>query len=632
VVLQRVRRRLHLRWALDAAVLGGTVAVAVATLVAALHLAGLAGAARGWAAQPLAGRLGLLLAVALVGGILGAAAVLARRGAVPLAAAATAVDRWLDRAAGVSGGEHRPGGADRARVALALGDSPSPFAQAAVADAAERVVAVPVREAAPLRRPRRLGVLAIATACGLVAVLAPVMAPTAATGGRTRAAAGAVPAGALAEALSEVEAIGRAARSRGDHELAAIADELGRWLARAAGASSADVAAAEDELAAIAARARQSAEDGAQAAAVLSRVAAALAQSEASRALGQAFARMDAEAIAREARAAGAAAGSAAALSGALARAAAAARSDSENAEPRRLSGLTSEAPQQGSGVRNQAAGGGEPAGPPERRLRRLERDLRESADACAADPARCGRELEGRANDLAAPARDAAGAEGRDRLARAAEQLRGGLGAGRGERGARDGEMRGQPGNPQSGAGRRGQSAGQAQAPGSVRSAAPSGGAMAEAGDQGASGASRRGGASAGAGSAADEAVASAARQAFEQAARGASSMDGKGSEPGGGGAGDGIGSGEAGGGGGQPPGGAATAGPRVELSIPEGAGPTRAEAIRTGAGRGFAQPGYAPVFRDYQAAMEDGLEHTEIPAERRQLVRRYFELIRPR
>jgi hypothetical protein len=630
-VLHRVRRRLHLRRALDAAVLGGTVAVAIATLVAALHLAGLAGAARGWAAQPLAGRLGLLLAVALVGGILGAAAVLARRGAVPLAAAATAVDGWLDRAAAVGGGDHRPGGADRARVALALGDSSSPFARAAVADAAERVVAVPVREAAPLRRPRRLGALAIATGCGLVAVLAPVMAPTAATGRRTRAAAGAVPGGALAEALTEVEAIGRAARSRGDHELAAIADELGRWLARAAGASSADVAAAEDELAAIAARARQSAEDGAQAAAVLARVAAALAQTEASRALGQAFARMDAEAIAREARAVGAAAGSAAALSGALARAAAAARSDSENAEPRRLSGLTSEAPPQGSGVRNQAAGGGAPAGPPERRLRRLERDLRESADACAADPARCGRELEGRANDLAAPARDAAGAEGRERLARAAEQLRGGMGAGRGESGA-DGELRGQPGNLQSGAGRPGQSTGQApgQSPGRLRSGARSGGAVAEAGDQGGSGA-RPGGSSAGAGSAADEAVASAARQAFEQAARGASSMDGTGSEPGGRGAGDGIGSGEAGGGDGQPPG-AATAGPRVELSIPEGAGPTRAEAIRTGAGRGFAQPGYAPVFRDYQAAMEDGLEHTEIPAERRQLVRRYFELIRPR
>ena len=285
-MLHRVRRRLHLRRALDAAVLGGTVALAVATLVAALHLAGLAGAAGGWAARPLAGRLGLLLAVALVGGILGAAAVLARRGAVPLAAAATAVDGWLDRRAGVSGGEQRSGSADRARVALALGDSPSPFARAAVADAAERVVAVPVREAAPLRRPRRLGALAVATACGLVAVLAPVMAPTAATRGRTRAAAGAVPAGALAEALSEVEAIGRAARARGDDELAAIADELGRWLARAAGGSSGDVAAAEDELAAIAARARQSAEDGAQAAAVLARVAAALAQTEASQGAG----------------------------------------------------------------------------------------------------------------------------------------------------------------------------------------------------------------------------------------------------------------------------------------------------------------------------------------------------------
>jgi hypothetical protein len=128
------------------------------------------------------------------------------------------------------------------------------------------------------------------------------------------------------------------------------------------------------------------------------------------------------------------------------------------------------------------------------------------------------------------------------------------------------------------------------------------------------------------------DDTAGSAARQAFEQAAQGESTEGAQGSGgPGGAGTGAGTGSGDRAGAAGQPAG-IGPAGPRVELSIPEGAGPTRAEAIRTGAGRGFAQPGYAPVFRDYQAAMEDGLERTDIPAERRQLVRRYFELIRPR
>ena len=48
--------------------------------------------------------------------------------------------------------------------------------------------------------------------------------------------------------------------------------------------------------------------------------------------------------------------------------------------------------------------------------------------------------------------------------------------------------------------------------------------------------------------------------------------------------------------------------------------------------AGRGFASPGYARVFSDYQAAMEDALGATAVPEGKRYLVRRYFDLIRPR
>jgi hypothetical protein len=52
----------------------------------------------------------------------------------------------------------------------------------------------------------------------------------------------------------------------------------------------------------------------------------------------------------------------------------------------------------------------------------------------------------------------------------------------------------------------------------------------------------------------------------------------------------------------------------------------------IGVAAGRGFASPGYARVFSDYQAAMEDALGATAVPEGKRYLVRRYFDLIRPR
>ena len=628
-VLRRVRRRLRLRRALDATVLGGTVALGVAAAVVILQVVrpGEAGLGAGPAVPGghLPARLGLLLLAAVTGGLLGAIVSLARIGRSELTAAATAVDRWLGQAsAGVQG--------DRARVALALGDSDSPFARAAVADAAERASAVPLRAAVPLRRPRRLGALAVAAACGVLAAVAPVLAPTASTRQATGVPGVNGPRGSRAAAISEVQAIGRAARARGDDDLAALADELHRWLAR----SAEDTPASSGELAAIAARARRSAEEGAEAAAVLARVAAALEKTEAARALGQAFARMDAQGIAAAARAAATAPGSSGALAEALSRAAAAARTEADNAGPRRLDGLEPEAVGQPRAGK-QAAGGGAPPATPERQLRRLERDLRETADACAVDPERCGQELSARSDDLAAPAREAAGAGAREQLARTAERLGGGGEPAGGEPGRRAGGVsqgadgQGQLGNS---VGKRagksvGQSAGQrALGQGAVGQGAVGRSGAGERGGQDSAGAT--GGASTGAASASDDPAAAAAREAFERAARGEAA---NGSGPGGGGTGAGTGSGEASGPGaeGQAPGSAA-AGPRVELSIPEGAGPTRAEAIRTGAGRGFAQPGYAPVFRDYQAAMEDGLEQTDIPAERRQLVRRYFELIRPR
>ena len=74
------------------------------------------------------------------------------------------------------------------------------------------------------------------------------------------------------------------------------------------------------------------------------------------------------------------------------------------------------------------------------------------------------------------------------------------------------------------------------------------------------------------------------------------------------------------------------ATAGSETDVPIAGGAGPGRAEVIGTAAGHGFASPGYARAFNDYAAAVEDALGATAVPEGKRYLVRRYFDLIRPR
>ncbi len=72
----------------------------------------------------------------------------------------------------------------------------------------------------------------------------------------------------------------------------------------------------------------------------------------------------------------------------------------------------------------------------------------------------------------------------------------------------------------------------------------------------------------------------------------------------------------------------------PGTEADVPlaDGAGPSRAEVIGAAAGRGFASRGYARMFADYAAAVEDALGATAVPEGKRYLVRRYFDSIRPR
>jgi hypothetical protein len=67
-------------------------------------------------------------------------------------------------------------------------------------------------------------------------------------------------------------------------------------------------------------------------------------------------------------------------------------------------------------------------------------------------------------------------------------------------------------------------------------------------------------------------------------------------------------------------------------EARVADGAGPNRAEVIGVAAGRGFATRGYSRVFADYAAAVEDAMGATAVPDGKRYIVRRYFDLIRPR
>jgi hypothetical protein len=71
---------------------------------------------------------------------------------------------------------------------------------------------------------------------------------------------------------------------------------------------------------------------------------------------------------------------------------------------------------------------------------------------------------------------------------------------------------------------------------------------------------------------------------------------------------------------------------GQALETALDEGPGPSRAESIALGAGAGFADRGYHRTYRAYRAAVEQTLELTAVPDGRQQLVKRYFDLIRPR
>jgi hypothetical protein len=62
------------------------------------------------------------------------------------------------------------------------------------------------------------------------------------------------------------------------------------------------------------------------------------------------------------------------------------------------------------------------------------------------------------------------------------------------------------------------------------------------------------------------------------------------------------------------------------------QGDGPSRSNIIEAAAQRGFASAGWADVLQDYSGVVEDALRKEAIPPGKRNYVRRYFDLIRPR
>ncbi|HVR61188.1 MAG TPA: hypothetical protein VMU50_04775 [Polyangia bacterium] len=65
---------------------------------------------------------------------------------------------------------------------------------------------------------------------------------------------------------------------------------------------------------------------------------------------------------------------------------------------------------------------------------------------------------------------------------------------------------------------------------------------------------------------------------------------------------------------------------------AVRSAAGPKRSQVIEAAAARGFAHADYRRVYQDYGAVVEETLDASAVPPGQRYLVRRYFQLIRPR
>jgi hypothetical protein len=312
------------------------------------------------------------------------------------------------------------------------------------------------------------------------------------------------------------------------------------------------------------------------------------------------------------------------------------------------------------------AAGGeegdraGEGAGPGDgqRSLDRLARDLEQASASCKDNPEACKAQLENLRRPLENLRRAAGQREELDGLAGDLRSLRQGS---QGPSGQTPGQAAGQAekGAQQGAGGPEGR-----KDPGQPGGASRTPSEMARGQTRGASGAS---GAEGGAGAPPSQSAAGTPEKRFESMAQGSSShAEGSPRSPGGEGT-QRAGAGEAGGAqpgpqpGGAPPGGAhaggsqpggagagqrpggpplglATRGGQGEsgyasgVDVASGAGPSKAEVVQVAATEGFANRPYERTFSEYGGAVEETLERAQVPPEKRHLVRRYFQLIRPR
>jgi hypothetical protein len=545
----------------------------------------------------------LLLASAAIGALVMAA----RR--IPLARCARAADAAMDRQ-------------DRVLSALYLGKADSALARALIADAAARAATLSPGRAVPARRPNGLPVLAAGALALAIAAVAPARSRAALPPAPQPAAPGVPLAGATLEVeQEEARTAAAAAEKLGDERLRALAAEMHATLRRLASGKLADgealdaLAALERQAAAAAAAAAREQEalrgaERALTAEATTRAAAEALAADAAQAEDRARAAMATSADKNPTETGRALAAAARAVSAAAAAEAAAAEKSGE----RRLS-------REGQG--SEGTSGGERSQSSERRLERLERNLNQSSSACRDGDPSCRAKAEQSAKDLAELAKRAASASSLRRLERAVRQMRERLGRGemrdgessamrrfmRDARGQRTGDQQGEQSGQQMG---RGQEKGQPGEGGQREGEQQGAGEPGEGESEGSAQAEGEGGAGAG-----EEALMLSEREAESQAGAG-SGGDGAGNEAGG-----------------RPLGqrqDLRARGNETEARVTSGAGPNRAEVIGGAASRGFAQRGYAGTFREYESAVEDALTATAVPEGRRYVVRRYFDLIRPR
>jgi hypothetical protein len=604
-VLRRIRRRARALAAIEAAAAGAAIGLGALALGAAIARA--RGVMVPWRAAG---------AIAAASVAIGAAIGATRP--ISLVRCARLLDAAIDRGAIAR---------DRVLSALSFDEGATGLARAAVHDALERARAVTPSLAAPARRPRALPALGIAALALVIVGAWPARAP-----GARRAASPAlatapgeprvrVATDALEAERAEVAAVAAEAEAKGDVELAAAARE-----ARAALDALTDGALgrgeALDRLTALAARTKEGTEDSAAAQAGARAAAKAFDETAATRALGRALGAADAEKaeraladLATRAEASdGARAGIASALGAAAARVGQAANESDAASEngPRRLN-----RPHEASAGNGAASGGEARDRQPERRLEHLRRDLDQAANACRGGGDVCAQQLRGGAGALPRLARDAQSAEARQRLENAVRQARERLRRGELDDGSRGASER-RFARSARGASPEGQRGGHDRS-GSGERGEPSGDGQPGASDESMAGDTGEGaGASGDVFMQGDDGAESGSAVASASAGEAANGGDGAGKQAGGAPLGRGA----------LPP----TRGHESEVRVRGSAGPNRSEVIAASARQGFAERDYARVFDDYQPVVEESLASGAVPEGRRFVVRRYFQLIRPR